>query len=214
MVRNRQPAARLVAAMFEFDPEIGEAALKAEREAILKDGRSTIYDTTGWNIPMMFGLDALSVPEHLERSLEAIDPERVVAEPETAAERHRPGGLGPRRSHRRTGRPPARARRAGARQHARVRTRVRICRWARSSSPATTTAVWTIGSSAWPMPPPSWAWLLAPSVTVARPARGRSRRWLLGSARTAEGRVDWPRRGQHARFRVGLVPARSSTGYP
>ncbi|MDZ7791622.1 MAG: M14 family metallopeptidase [Xanthomonadales bacterium] len=86
VVRNRQPAARLVAAMFEFDPEIGEAALEAERKSVLKDGSSTIYDTTGWNIPMMFGLDALSVPEHLERSLEAIDPERVVAEPQTAAD--------------------------------------------------------------------------------------------------------------------------------
>ena len=86
VVRNRQPAARLVAAMFEFDPQIGEAALEAEREAVLKDGSSTIYDTTGWNIPMMFGLDAMSVPQHLDRGLEAIEPARVTAAPETAAD--------------------------------------------------------------------------------------------------------------------------------
>jgi hypothetical protein len=84
VVRNRQPAARLVAAMFEFDPQIGQPALEAERESILKDGSSTLYDTTGWNIPMMFALDALSVPEHLDRGLEPIDPARVTAEAETA----------------------------------------------------------------------------------------------------------------------------------
>jgi len=79
VVRNRQPAARLVAAMFEFDPQIGTEALIAERERILAEGRSTLYDTTGWNIPMMFGLDAWSVPEHLTSSIERIDPARVEA---------------------------------------------------------------------------------------------------------------------------------------
>lgn len=85
VVRNRQPAARLIAAMFEFDPQIGEEALEAERKSILEDGESTLYDTTGWNIPMMFALEALSVPEHLDRSLESIEPGRVIGQPETAA---------------------------------------------------------------------------------------------------------------------------------
>lgn len=86
VIRNRQPEARLVAAMFEFDPHISESALKAERERILKHGRSTLYDTTGWNIPMMFDLDALSVPEHLTRSLERIEPVRATASAETRDE--------------------------------------------------------------------------------------------------------------------------------
>ncbi len=73
VLRNRQPEARLIAAMFEFDPRMSESALSAERERVLKEGRSTIYDTTGWNITMMFGLEALSVPEHLERGLEVVD---------------------------------------------------------------------------------------------------------------------------------------------
>ncbi|RFF26608.1 MULTISPECIES: M14 family zinc carboxypeptidase [unclassified Wenzhouxiangella] len=84
VIRNRQPEARLVAAMFEFDPHIGESALEAERESILKEGRSTLYDTTGWNIPMMFDLEALSVPEHLTRSIERIEPVRVKGDAGTA----------------------------------------------------------------------------------------------------------------------------------
>ncbi len=74
VLRNRQPEARSLAAMFEFDPQISEFALRKEREAVLGEGGSTIYDTTGWNITMMFGLDAYEVPEHLTTNLEAIDP--------------------------------------------------------------------------------------------------------------------------------------------
>ncbi|TVS12803.1 MAG: peptidase [Wenzhouxiangella sp.] len=74
VLRNRQPEARLLAAMFEFDPNISESALTAERERILREGRSTIYDTTGWNISMMFGLEALTVPEHLDAHLERVEP--------------------------------------------------------------------------------------------------------------------------------------------
>ncbi len=73
VLRNRQPEARLLAAMFEFDPQMSESALRAERERILREGRSTIYDTTGWNISMMFGLPALTVPEHLDAHLERIE---------------------------------------------------------------------------------------------------------------------------------------------
>ncbi len=74
VIRNRQPEARSLAAMFEFDPKMSEFALRQEREAVLGEGSSTIYDTTGWNIPMMFGLDAYQVPEHLDDDLARIDP--------------------------------------------------------------------------------------------------------------------------------------------
>ena len=73
VLRNRQPEARLLAAMFEFDPRMSDAALASERERVLKTGRSTIYDTTGWNITMMFGLEALTVPQHLEQGLEPLE---------------------------------------------------------------------------------------------------------------------------------------------
>ncbi len=74
VLRNRQPEARLIAAMFEFDPRLSETALRNERERVLKEGRSTIYDTTGWNITMMFGLPTYTVPEHIDSDLERIDP--------------------------------------------------------------------------------------------------------------------------------------------
>ncbi|NGX14857.1 M14 family zinc carboxypeptidase [Wenzhouxiangella sp. XN24] len=72
VLRNRQPEGRVLAAMFEFDPRMSAQALATEREQVLKRGRSTIYDTTAWNVSMMFGLDALTVPQHLEAGLEAI----------------------------------------------------------------------------------------------------------------------------------------------
>jgi hypothetical protein len=73
VLRNRQPEGRLLAAMFEFDPRMSDTALANERERVLKEGRSTIYDTTGWNISMMFGLEALTVPQHLDSGLERVD---------------------------------------------------------------------------------------------------------------------------------------------
>ena len=79
VLRNRQPEARLLAAMFEFDSRMSDAALAYERERVLRTGRSTIYDTTGWNITMMFGLEALTVPQHLEAGLEPLDLERAAA---------------------------------------------------------------------------------------------------------------------------------------
>lgn len=81
VLRNRQPEARLLAAMFEFDPRMSADALAREREQVLKHGRSTIYDTTGWNISMMFGLDALTVPQHLDAGLEPLE----LGQPSVAA---------------------------------------------------------------------------------------------------------------------------------
>jgi hypothetical protein len=77
-LRNRKPEARLLAAMFEFDPRMSEAALAKEHEQVLKHGRSTIYDTTAWNISMMFGLEALTVPQHLDAGLEPLDLEHAA----------------------------------------------------------------------------------------------------------------------------------------
>ena len=87
VLRNRQPEARLIAAMFEFDPRMSTAALRAERERLLREGRSTIYDTTGWNISMMFGLKALSVDEFIDGGLEVVDlhePTKPAPFPDTA----------------------------------------------------------------------------------------------------------------------------------
>lgn len=70
---NRQPLGRLLAAMFEFDPRLSEASLRAERERLLREGSGTIYDTTAWNIPMMFALTAWMVDEELPRGARRLD---------------------------------------------------------------------------------------------------------------------------------------------
>jgi SAM-dependent methyltransferase len=86
--RNRQPEGRLLAAMFEFDPRMSDTALAREREEVLKNGTSTMYDTTGWNISMMFGLEAVTVPQHLDTGLEPLElsvPPRAAAGPSAPA---------------------------------------------------------------------------------------------------------------------------------
>lgn len=52
---------------------------------MLKHGLSTIYDTTAWNISMVFGLEALTVPQHLEAGLELLDLELAAAPARVAA---------------------------------------------------------------------------------------------------------------------------------
>jgi GNAT superfamily N-acetyltransferase len=51
--------------MLEFDPRLSPAALEQERREILGRNRSRIYDTTAWNLTMMFGLEALTLAQEL-----------------------------------------------------------------------------------------------------------------------------------------------------
>lgn len=69
VVPNRQPEARLLATMLEFDTGISDEVLRREREGLLRDGDSIMYDTTAWNLGMMFGLETLTVPAHLRAGL-------------------------------------------------------------------------------------------------------------------------------------------------
>lgn len=69
VVPNRQPEARLLAAILEFDAQIKPQTLQQERQRILREGRSIMYDTTAWNLTMMYGLEALTVPQNMQRSL-------------------------------------------------------------------------------------------------------------------------------------------------
>jgi hypothetical protein len=61
IVPNRQPLARLVANLFEFDQRIDEGSLRKEREELLRTGSGTMYDVTAWNLPMMFGVQAYTL---------------------------------------------------------------------------------------------------------------------------------------------------------
>ena len=55
--------------MLEFDAEIKESVLLEERQVTLKNGSSIMYDTTAFNLTMMYGLPAVTVPENIESGL-------------------------------------------------------------------------------------------------------------------------------------------------
>jgi hypothetical protein len=77
VIPNRQPEAPLISAILEFDAEIDEDVLKKEREATLKDGSSIMYDTTAFNFTMMYGLEAVTVPENIKGNLSLWEPSSV-----------------------------------------------------------------------------------------------------------------------------------------
>ena len=77
IVPNRQPEAPLISAILEFDAEIDENVLKKEREATLRDGSSIMYDTTAFNFTMMYGLEAVTVPEYVKGNLSLWEPSSV-----------------------------------------------------------------------------------------------------------------------------------------
>ena len=69
VIQNRQYEAPLIAAILEFDAKIQDNVLLEERQKTLRDGSSVMYDSTAWNLTMMYGLPALEVPEHLTKNL-------------------------------------------------------------------------------------------------------------------------------------------------
>jgi len=69
IVANRQPEAPLIAAILEFDASIKPEVLQEERQKVLRDGSSLMYDTTAWNLTMMYGLDAWTVPEDIQKNV-------------------------------------------------------------------------------------------------------------------------------------------------
>ena len=69
VVPNRQPEAPLIAAIMEFDADIEESVFVEERQQLLRDGSSILYDTTAWNLSMMYGLPSLTVEEELSTEL-------------------------------------------------------------------------------------------------------------------------------------------------
>lgn len=69
VIPNRQPEARLLAAIMEFDAQILPETVQEERQKILREGRSIMYDTSAWNLTMMYGLEAITVPDHLTKNI-------------------------------------------------------------------------------------------------------------------------------------------------
>jgi len=82
IIRNRQPEARLLAAILEFDVKLDDKVLVEERQHVLRDGSSIMYDTTAWNLTMMHGVVAFTIPSFVDANLEAYQtpkkPEAIV----------------------------------------------------------------------------------------------------------------------------------------
>jgi Zinc carboxypeptidase len=58
VVRTNQPMKQLVEAILEFDIRIPTSFLKTEKKDILARDDSRLYDTTGWSLPLAYGLNA------------------------------------------------------------------------------------------------------------------------------------------------------------
>jgi hypothetical protein len=69
IINNRQPEARLLAAIMDFDAQLKPEVAQKERAKVLREGRSIMYDTTAWNLTMMYGLEALTVPDEITKGL-------------------------------------------------------------------------------------------------------------------------------------------------
>ena len=65
LVPARQPMHGLVRAFLEFDTRMDKDALLAERVDLERKGRSRIYDSTSWSLPLAFDLDGawIDAPE-------------------------------------------------------------------------------------------------------------------------------------------------------
>ncbi|HLO40989.1 MAG TPA: M14 family metallopeptidase, partial [Phycisphaerales bacterium] len=57
LIPSAQPLAGLVRAMFDLDPRMSKEFLTEERRELLRVGQSRLYDITGWNVAMLYGLE-------------------------------------------------------------------------------------------------------------------------------------------------------------
>ena len=77
IIPNLQPEAPLIAAILEFDAEIIKSVLEEERRQRLKNSSSIMYDTTAFNLTMMYGLEAVTVQENIQKNLKKWKPIEV-----------------------------------------------------------------------------------------------------------------------------------------
>ena len=80
IIPNNQPEAPLISAILEFDAEIDDEVLIEEKQKRIKNGSSIMYDTTAFNLTMMFGLPAITVPQELKAGLKEWTPSPEILE--------------------------------------------------------------------------------------------------------------------------------------
>ncbi len=76
IIPNRQAEAPLISAIMEFDADIDEEVLIEEKQSVLRDGSSIMYDTTAFNFSMVYGLEAITVPENISSNLVDWEPSK------------------------------------------------------------------------------------------------------------------------------------------
>jgi hypothetical protein len=57
LVRLNQPLSPLIQAILEFDPRMSSEFLAEERQSLLKEKETKIYDVTAWSFPLAYGLE-------------------------------------------------------------------------------------------------------------------------------------------------------------
>ena len=85
VVRSNQPHRRLLHAIMEFDPRMSDEVLLDERAELEKRRDSRIYDSTAWNLPMAYGLDAYWAEQVASPALEPAHPLPKPPSPTAAA---------------------------------------------------------------------------------------------------------------------------------
>ncbi len=80
IVPNNQPEAPLISAILEFDAEIDDEVLIEEKQKRIKNGSSIMYDTTAFNLTMMYGLPAITVPQEIKSNLTPWEPSPEIIE--------------------------------------------------------------------------------------------------------------------------------------
>ncbi|WP_082971734.1 M14 family metallopeptidase [Rheinheimera sp. SA_1] len=78
VIRARQPEARLLNAILEFNATIKDEVLLEEYQRTLRDGSSVMYDNTAWNLTMMLGLNAWEVGQDITQSLQDFTPHPLM----------------------------------------------------------------------------------------------------------------------------------------
>jgi len=58
IVRTNQPVKQLVEVLLTFDIRIPNSFLEIEKKEILKHGRSKLYESTAWSMPLAYGMEA------------------------------------------------------------------------------------------------------------------------------------------------------------
>ncbi|MBL8747003.1 MAG: peptidase [Phycisphaerae bacterium] len=84
VIPSRQPLGGLASALFEMDPRMESSFLTEERRELLRFGRSRLYDITGWNVAMLFGIEVCEINAVLPSGLTRLGSAQSAPAPEVA----------------------------------------------------------------------------------------------------------------------------------